>query len=72
MAKAKWELCTMEKDIQDKFLDSFDEREKLPSCRHSLQVFEKMKMVADISETLKDPLPSTTYVRPYGRAFGGT
>jgi len=44
-------------------------------CKHSQQVLDEMRMVAETKDNLKVtpfPPPSITYVRPFGRTFGGT
>ena len=50
-------------------------RQELPSCQHSLQVLEEMKMAQQEETSLPEvpsPPSSTTYVQHSGRTFGGT
>jgi len=57
------------------FLTHSVQMKRSPSCRLSLPVYEEMIMVAETKVNLKEAPsapPSITYVRPFGRTFGGT
>ena len=50
-------------------------KQELPSCQHSSQVLEEMKTARQEKANLPEapsPPSSTTYVRHFGRTFGGT
>jgi len=49
-------------------------KQKTISCQLTSRVLEEIKMVEALNHDLKEirsPPPSTTYVRPFGRTFGG-